>query len=87
MNWKAGDEVVVTSSDFDSDHYELLTINSVDESGLVLQLTSQLQYTHYGDLQTYEGRNVYTYLYIYALTLNHMYSVYIHVSRLAAWFV
>ena len=38
-----------------SDHYEVLEINSVDSTGIFLTLTSQLQWAKFGELQTFGG--------------------------------
>ena len=51
--WKAGDEIVIASTDFDMNHAEVRTISSV--SGTRLYLTQNLSYKHYGSKQTISG--------------------------------
>ena len=54
--WRAGDRIVVASTDFDPNRAEIGIIQSV--SGTTVTLTQPLLYGHYGELQTYEGTTV-----------------------------
>ncbi|HYC32109.1 MAG TPA: G8 domain-containing protein [Gemmatimonadales bacterium] len=55
-DWRAGDKLVVASSDFDPGHAEIVTV--LDRSGTTVTLAQPLAYPHYGELQTIEGRTV-----------------------------
>jgi hypothetical protein len=54
--WRAGDKLVVASSDFDPSHAEVVTVAS--RSGAVISLAQPLARAHYGELQTIAGRTV-----------------------------
>jgi cell migration-inducing and hyaluronan-binding protein len=54
--WRAGDKLVVASSDFDPNHDEVVTISSI--SGTTVTLVESLEYPHYGELQTFAGRTL-----------------------------
>ena len=54
--WRAGDRIVVASTDFDPNRAEVAVIQSV--SGTTVTLTQPLLYGHYGELQTYAGTTV-----------------------------
>ncbi len=54
--WRAGDRVVVASTDFDPTHAEVATVASV--SGQSVSLEGPLAFTHYGEVQTIAGRSV-----------------------------
>jgi hypothetical protein len=56
MPWRAGDKVVVASSDFDPRHAEVATI--VAASGSNVTLAQPLAYAHYGELQTIADRTL-----------------------------
>jgi cell migration-inducing and hyaluronan-binding protein len=56
MPWRAGDKVVVASSDFDPRHAEVMTIATV--AGRSVTLEQPLAYAHYGELQTIAGRTL-----------------------------
>ncbi|MEP6687692.1 MAG: G8 domain-containing protein [Gemmatimonadales bacterium] len=56
LELRAGDKVVVASSDFDPNRAEVVTVTS--RSGTMLTLAQPLAYTHYGELQTIAGRTV-----------------------------
>ena len=53
---RAGDKLVVASSDFDPNRAEVVTVTS--RSGAVVTLAQPLAYPHYGELQTIAGRTV-----------------------------
>ncbi len=55
-DWRAGDKLVVASTDFDPTHAEVVTV--VSRSGTSVTITQPLAFTHYGELQTIEGRTV-----------------------------
>lgn len=55
-DWKAGDKIVIASTDFDYDQAETFTIQSI--SGTTVTLDKAVQFMHYGQLQTYNGRTV-----------------------------
>ena len=55
-DWRAGDKLVVASTDFDPNHAEVATISAV--SGATVTLAEPLGFSHYGELQTIAGRTV-----------------------------
>jgi cell migration-inducing and hyaluronan-binding protein len=55
-DWRAGDRIVVSSTDLDPMQAELLTVSAV--SGKTVTFTPALRWAHYGQLQTYAGRTV-----------------------------
>lgn len=54
--WRAGDKLVVASSDFDPNRAEVVTVAA--RSGPVVTLAQPLAFAHYGELQTIAGRTV-----------------------------
>lgn len=54
--WRAGDQLVVASTDFDPGHAEVVTVAAV--SGAAVSLLAPLAFSHYGELQTIAGRTV-----------------------------
>jgi cell migration-inducing and hyaluronan-binding protein len=54
--WRAGDRIVLASSDFWRHHDDEATI--VSRSGSTLQLDRPLEYRHWGEIQTFAGREV-----------------------------
>ena len=56
LELRAGDKVVVASSDFDPNRAEVVTVTS--RSGTMVTLAQPLAYAHYGELQTIAGRTV-----------------------------
>ncbi|MEO7987772.1 MAG: G8 domain-containing protein [Gemmatimonadales bacterium] len=55
-NWRVGDRLVVASTDFDPTRAEVVTIQGIGGTGV--SLTQPLLYSHYGQVQTYEGKTV-----------------------------
>jgi len=55
-DWRAGDRIVVASTDLDPMQAEPLTVSAV--SGRSVTFTPALRWQHYGQLQTYAGRTV-----------------------------
>lgn len=55
--WDIGDEIVIASTTFDMNEAETRTIVNVLGGGTILQLNSQLTYSHYGELQDYDDGN------------------------------
>ncbi len=55
-DWRAGDKLVVASTDFDPRHAELVTIT--ERSAATVTLAQPLAFTHYGERQTIAGRTV-----------------------------
>jgi hypothetical protein len=51
--WRAGDKLVIASTDFDPNHAEVVTVASV--SGTTVSLAEALEFSHYGQLQTIAG--------------------------------
>ncbi|WP_158304964.1 G8 domain-containing protein [Hahella chejuensis] len=51
VNWRAGDRIVIASSDFDMNHAEEFTIASVSGDRKTLTLNDRLAYNHFGKLQ------------------------------------
>jgi len=56
IDWRAGDRIVVASTDFDPFQAEELVISQVQ--GSQITVTSPLRYTHWGQLQTLGGRTI-----------------------------
>jgi cell migration-inducing and hyaluronan-binding protein len=54
--WRAGDRLVVASTDFDPRHAEVVTVSAA--SGTAVTLEQPLAFTHFGELQTIAGRTV-----------------------------
>lgn len=54
--WRAGDRIVVASTDFDPNRAEVAIIQSI--SGTSVTLAQPLLYSHYGQLQTFAGTTV-----------------------------
>jgi cell surface hyaluronidase len=54
--WRAGDEIVIASTDYWHEHAEVREITSV--SGNEVTLDGPLEYEHWGELQTYGGKTV-----------------------------
>jgi hypothetical protein len=54
--WKAGDKIVIASTDFWHQHAEVREVTLV--SGNTLDLDRPLVYEHWGELQTYGGKTV-----------------------------
>jgi cell migration-inducing and hyaluronan-binding protein len=55
-NWRAGDRIVIASSDYWRHHDDEATI--VSRSGTTVQLDRALTYRHWGELQTFAGQTV-----------------------------
>ena len=56
VDWKAGEVIVIASTDYDHLHSERRTIKSVTNTK-TLVLDSPLDYKHYSVIETYEGEN------------------------------
>ncbi|OAV45376.1 hypothetical protein A3850_013130 [Lewinella sp. 4G2] len=56
MNWEVGDEIVLTPSGYLLDEAEVLTITDI--KGHTINFTPALEYNHWGELQTYDGKVV-----------------------------
>ncbi|HEY8256932.1 MAG TPA: G8 domain-containing protein [Gemmatimonadales bacterium] len=54
--WRAGDRIVVASTEFDPNRAEVGIVQSI--SGANVTLSQPLLYSHYGQLQTYAGTTV-----------------------------
>jgi cell migration-inducing and hyaluronan-binding protein len=54
--WRAGDKLVVASTDFDPNRAEVVTV--ADANGATVSLAQPLAYAHWGELQTVAGRIV-----------------------------
>ena len=55
-DWRAGDKLVVASTDFEPGRAEVVTVAS--RSGSLVQLAQPLGFAHYGELQTIAGKTV-----------------------------
>ncbi len=55
-DWRAGDKLVVASTDFDPNRAETVTVTA--RSGSVVTLAQPLAFAHFGALQTIAGRTV-----------------------------
>jgi cell surface hyaluronidase len=55
-DWRAGDKLVVASTDFDPSRAEVVTVAS--RSGTTVTIAEPLAFGHYGELQTIEGRTL-----------------------------
>ena len=56
VDWVAGEEIVVASTDFDHNHAERRTITSV--SGTTVTVSEQFAYQHVSVTETYSGNNL-----------------------------
>ena len=54
VGWHAGQQIILTSTDFDSDQTEQRQIRYV--SGATIGLDAPLQHSHFGELQEFGGR-------------------------------
>ncbi len=54
--WRAGDKLVIAPSSFEAEEYEVVTITSV--AGKQVNFSPALAHTHWGTLQTYEGKTL-----------------------------
>jgi hypothetical protein len=59
VDWVAGDEIILTTTDRRLDHVERCTIASVSAGGTVLTLTNPLSYTHIYIYQQFPNGEVY----------------------------
>jgi hypothetical protein len=50
-SWRAGDQIVIASTDFDWTQAETFTIESADDT--IINMKGDCQYTHYGEI--YDG--------------------------------
>lgn len=57
-NWRVGDEVIVTSTDFQPEQTERLTIKAVSNGGRTIQLEKPLLFNHHGKNYEKYGFNV-----------------------------
>ncbi len=58
VNWKQGQQILLTTTNRSVDQTEVLTIQDISSDGLTLQLHEQLAYSHYAGSQTYDnGKN------------------------------
>ena len=55
-DWRAGDRIVIASTDRDPSHAELVTIASIADVSMTL--TAPLRFAHWGVMQTIAGRQV-----------------------------
>ncbi|MEY3895171.1 MAG: hypothetical protein RLZZ214_690, partial [Verrucomicrobiota bacterium] len=53
VDWQAGEEIVIASTDFDAHQAETRVISSVAPDGLTVNFTTPLTYMHWGTLQNY----------------------------------
>jgi cell surface hyaluronidase len=56
VDWKVGDSIVIASTDFDYKQAETFKIQSI--SGTTVTIDKAIQYMHYGQIQTYNGKSV-----------------------------
>ena len=56
LKWKAGDRIVIASSDYWRSHDEERTISSIN--GTTVEFEEPLKYPHFGELQTFDGRTL-----------------------------
>lgn len=56
LGWRPGDRIAIASTDFSHDQDEEATITAVD--GNVLTLDRALEFTHWGEVQRFDGRPV-----------------------------
>ena len=54
--WNVGDKIVISSTDFEHDHYDTATITSI--AGNVVTLDTPLAYSHYSNVETYSTGTV-----------------------------
>ena len=53
VNWKAGQEVILTTTNRHLDQTEILSIKNVSNGGKTIELNNQLAYSHYSGTHTY----------------------------------
>ena len=53
VDWKAGDLIVIASTDFDPHQAETRTITLVSNGGKTMHFDTKLDYNHFGELQTF----------------------------------
>eukprot|EP00759_Apiculatamorpha_spiralis_P009384 PhF_6_TR15991/c1_g1_i1/m.25091 len=60
VDWKQGEKIVVTSTDYEKEHAEERLITNVVASGtnVRVQFSEPLQYQHYGEIQCFQGNCV-----------------------------
>jgi cell migration-inducing and hyaluronan-binding protein len=56
VKWRAGDRIVIASTDFDMNQAEEVTVSSVN--GSTLTFAPALKYAHFGEVQTWDGKSV-----------------------------
>ncbi len=56
MDWRPGDRIVITSTDFDYEQAEERTVVAVE--GTTLTLDTPLEVEHWGELQSYAGQTI-----------------------------
>ncbi|MGL4576519.1 MAG: G8 domain-containing protein, partial [Burkholderiaceae bacterium] len=54
--WRAGDQLVIAPSSFEAEEYEVVTVTGV--TAKTINFTPALKYTHWGELQTFEGKTL-----------------------------
>jgi len=60
LNWTEGDQIVVTSTDYDYRQFSRATITGIADQGdgtSVLSLDQPLPYRHFGEVETYQAPN------------------------------
>ncbi len=56
--WRAGDQIVIVSTDFDPNQAERRIISHVSEDGHTVHFDTPLQYMHWGEIMDYNGHKV-----------------------------
>jgi cell migration-inducing and hyaluronan-binding protein len=56
VKWRAGDRIVIASTDFDMNQAEEVTVSSA--GGTTLTFAPALKYAHFGEVQTFDGKSV-----------------------------
>lgn len=56
VSWSAGDQIALAPTSYDFREAEQVTIDSVLNNGKIVRLKTPLKYSHWGELQTFQGR-------------------------------
>ncbi|MEM8484100.1 MAG: G8 domain-containing protein [Bacteroidota bacterium] len=58
VSWRAGDQIVIVSTDFDPNQAERRQISDVSADGLVVSFEEPLNYMHWGTIMDYSGHKI-----------------------------
>ena len=55
VNWSVGDQIVISSTDFDMNQAETFSITEISGNNRIIKLNKAASYIHYGELQVYNN--------------------------------